>query len=198
MGLFRSYSGYRIPSQNLSAEIRVMKTDMERVKNAGWLINGSAVPLSEEQKKLLSCRITGIEDDVKGTKRSIFFWLLVSVGTLVFYTREVILYIFPVVVVLLIFGYYFTVKRRNDLVSAYEHNSYRAYSGTITDKKWGKTYGEDEEYYFFLVVNGVNVRVKEQFYESCSVNDRVMIVILNWEKKDYLVLLQCKESNALF
>ena len=48
------------------------------------------------------------------------------------------------------------------------------------------------------MVNGVNVRVKEQFYESCSVNDRVMIVILNWENKDYLVLLQCSESNNLF
>lgn len=198
MRLFRSYSGYRIPSQNLSAEIRVMKTDLERVKNAGWLINGGVVPLSEEQRKLLGCRITGIEEDMKATKRSIFIWLLISVGTLVFFTREVILYLFPAVVVLLIFGYYFQVKKRNNLVSAYEHNSYRAYSGTITDKKWGKTYGEDEEYYFFLVVNGVNVRVKEQFYESCSVNDRVMIVILNWENKDYLVLLQCRESNNLF
>lgn len=46
MELFHSYSGYKIPSQNLSAE----------------------------QIKLLGCRISGVEDEIKDTKQNVFFW----------------------------------------------------------------------------------------------------------------------------
>lgn len=198
MGLFYKYSGYRIPPQNLSEEIRGMKTDMAGVKNAGWLISGSSVPLSDEQRNLLCRKISRVEDDIKDTKRNVFIWGVIAVLALTLYTKEAVLFIFPVIVVLLILSYYDNVKRKNNLVCAYEHNSYRAYPGTITNKKWGKTYGDAEDFYFFLVINGVNVRVDKQLYENCSVDDRVMSVILNWENKDYLVLLQCRESNIYY
>lgn len=198
MGLIHKYSGYRIPSQNLSAEIRGMKTDMAVVKNADWLISGSSVPLSGEQRKLLWNRISVVEDKIKDAKRNVFIWGTIAMLALILYTKEAVLFIFPVIVVLLILSYFDTVKTNNNLVRAYEHNSYRAYPGTITNKKWGKTYGDAEDFYFFLVINGVNVRVEKEFYENCSVDDRIMSVILNWENKDYLVLLQCRESNIYY
>ena len=41
------------------------------------------------------------------------------VGALIFYTKEAVLFIFPVIVVVLVLSYYDTVKRKNNLVRAY-------------------------------------------------------------------------------
>lgn len=95
MGLFYKYSGYRIPPQNLSEEIRGMKTDMAGVKNAGWLISGSSVPLSDEQRNLLCRKISRVEDDIKDTKRNVFIWGVITVFVLTLYKKEIVLLIFP-------------------------------------------------------------------------------------------------------
>lgn len=192
MSLFHSPGGYRIPTENLTAEMHSMKTDMDRVKNADKLMEGGMVTLSEEQRRLLGARISGMDTDLKWKKWLMLCWIPLMVMVFLTYAKGPAFLIFLVIIVLFGLGVFFMNQKRKDLVSAYEHNSYQAYNGKITNKKWGRTYGDDAENYFFLVVNGANVKVTKQFYENFSVDEQVLLVILNWESRNYLVLLQCR------
>ena len=164
--------------------------------NAAMLKQAPSVTLSEVQKKDVSNALYGGNFAVGTAGKAAIYVIaaLICIAIGVYFTETCALMMgiltggtIFVIACLIISSKCYSGNLHAAALHALKTGDYTAYLNTVENKKWGY----DDLDYFYIIINGVMINVKENVYDSAKIGEKIITVFLNSDGKECLVLLPC-------